>query len=140
MSEPAPLRVALIGYGFAGKTFHAPLIAATPGLELAVVGSSDAAKVAADLPAAAVVADPLQAATDARAELVVVATPNREAAELLHDSGKRARWACLAHLSAENNSPETAVETHGKILGKIRSREMPLHVAGRFDALGILEV
>ncbi|QQP99401.1 oxidoreductase [Lysobacter enzymogenes] len=82
MSEPTPLRVALIGYGFAGKTFHAPLIAATPGLELAVVGSSDAAKVGADLPAVAVVADPLQAATDARAELVVIATPNHSHAPL----------------------------------------------------------
>src|SRR5262245_4381517 len=33
------LRVALIGYGYAGRTFHAPLIRATPGLELAVVCS-----------------------------------------------------------------------------------------------------
>lgn len=82
MSEPAPLRVALIGYGFAGKTFHAPLIAATPGLELALVGSSDAAKVAADFPAATLIADPLQAAIDARAELVVIATPNRSHAPL----------------------------------------------------------
>lgn len=82
MSEPAPLRVALLGYGFAGKTFHAPLIAATPGLRLAVIGSSDAAKAGADFPAAAVVADPLQAATDARAELVVIATPNHSHAPL----------------------------------------------------------
>ena len=31
------LRLGLIGYGYAGKTFHAPLIRATPGLELAAV-------------------------------------------------------------------------------------------------------
>ncbi|QWP75699.1 oxidoreductase [Lysobacter sp. K5869] len=82
MSESAPLRVALIGYGFAGKTFHAPLIAATPGLALSVVGSSDAAKVAADVPGAAVVADPLRAATDPRADLIVIATPNHSHAPL----------------------------------------------------------
>ncbi|MFK3648935.1 oxidoreductase [Lysobacter enzymogenes] len=82
MSETAPLRVALIGYGFAGKTFHAPLIAATPGLALNLIGSSDAAKVAVDFPRAAVVADPLQAATDARADLVVIATPNHSHAPL----------------------------------------------------------
>jgi len=29
------LRVGLIGYGFASKTFHAPLIAGTPDVELA---------------------------------------------------------------------------------------------------------
>ena len=36
------LRVGLIGYGYAGKTFHAPLIGATPGLQLAAVVSRDA--------------------------------------------------------------------------------------------------
>ncbi len=35
------IRVGLIGYGYASKTFHAPLIAGTPGLELAVISSSD---------------------------------------------------------------------------------------------------
>jgi predicted dehydrogenase len=38
------IRVGLIGYGYASKTFHAPLIAGTPGMELAAVSSSDAAK------------------------------------------------------------------------------------------------
>ena len=32
------LRVALIGYGNAGRIFHAPLIGGVPGLELAVAG------------------------------------------------------------------------------------------------------
>jgi scyllo-inositol 2-dehydrogenase (NADP+) len=36
------LRVALIGYGLAGATFHAPVIAATPGLDLAAVVTSNA--------------------------------------------------------------------------------------------------
>lgn len=31
------LRVGLIGYGVAGAVFHAPLVTATPGLELAAV-------------------------------------------------------------------------------------------------------
>ena len=30
-------RVGLIGFGLAGATFHAPLIAATPGLRLAAI-------------------------------------------------------------------------------------------------------
>ncbi len=70
------IRVALIGYGYSGKTLHAPLIAATPGLELTVVGSSDASKVHAGLPKVRVVSDPRAAATDAQADLVVIATPN----------------------------------------------------------------
>ncbi|GAB2521810.1 oxidoreductase [Lysobacter humi (ex Lee et al. 2017)] len=72
----APLHVALLGYGFAGRTFHAPLIGAVPTLRLAYVASSDAARVHADLPDAVVLADPIEAATHAGVDLVVVATPN----------------------------------------------------------------
>ena len=52
------IRVGLIGYGYASKTFHAPLIAGTPGLELAVISSSDETKVKADWPTVAVVSEP----------------------------------------------------------------------------------
>ena len=65
---------------------------------------------------------------------------NRDSAKLLCDSGKRMQWACLAHLSADNNSPAVAVQAHEKILGKARSKRLQLHVAGRYDATGILEV
>jgi predicted dehydrogenase len=75
-------RVALIGYGYAGRTFHAPLIAASPRLELAVVSSRGAGKVHADLPQVEVVADPLRAIEDARIDLVVIASPNDSHAPL----------------------------------------------------------
>ena len=45
------IRVGLIGYGYASKTFHAPLVAGTPGMELAAITSSDETKVHADWPA-----------------------------------------------------------------------------------------
>lgn len=35
-----PLRVGLVGYGVAGRYFHAPLIEATPGLDLAAIATS----------------------------------------------------------------------------------------------------
>ena len=35
-------RVAIIGYGLAGRVFHAPLITATPGLEVAAIVTSNA--------------------------------------------------------------------------------------------------
>lgn len=44
------LNAALVGYGFAGKTFHAPFLTSTPGLSLGWVVSRDAAKVQANLP------------------------------------------------------------------------------------------
>ena len=37
-----PLNVALVGYGYAGRVFHAPLVAHTPGLHLRTVVSRDA--------------------------------------------------------------------------------------------------
>jgi len=72
----ASLRVALIGYGFAGKTFHAPLIRAVPGLVLATVVSSDAGKVHADLPDVSVVAQAGDALADSSIDIVVIASPN----------------------------------------------------------------
>lgn len=72
----APLRVALIGYGFAGKTFHAPLIRSVPGLVLSTVVSRDAAKVHADLPDVAVVASADDVFADSELDVVVIASPN----------------------------------------------------------------
>jgi len=70
------LRVGLIGYGYAGKTFHAPLIAAVPALELAAVASSDASKVHADWPGVTVLATPAELIARDDLDLVVIATPN----------------------------------------------------------------
>jgi len=70
------LRVGLIGYGFASKTFHAPLIAGTPDVELAAISSSDASKVHADWPAVKVVADPQALLDDPTLQLIVIPTPN----------------------------------------------------------------
>ena len=75
----ADLRVAIIGYGLAGRVFHAPLIAATRGLSVASVVTSSPerqAQVARDHPAARMLssADRLWERDDH--DLVVIATPN----------------------------------------------------------------
>lgn len=70
------LKVGLIGYGYAGKTFHAPLISAVPSLELAAVASSDAAKVHADWPGVQVHSSPAELIARDDIDLVVIATPN----------------------------------------------------------------
>ncbi len=70
------LHVALVGYGFVGKVFHAPLIQATPGLVLHTVVSRDAAKVRADWPGVRVVPDAHAAFADPQVDLVVIASPN----------------------------------------------------------------
>ena len=82
------IRVGLIGYGLAGAVFHAPLIAATPGLKLAAIVTRDAARSAqavADHPGAVIVPTPEALWEMApRLDLVVVASPNRTHAPLAH--------------------------------------------------------
>ena len=70
------LNVALVGYGFVGKVFHAPLITNTPGLRLHTVVSGDARKVLVDHPGMQVVAEPEAAFADPGIDLVVIAAPN----------------------------------------------------------------
>lgn len=76
-----PLSAALIGYGYAGKLFHAALIDATPGLHVQVIGSNRPEAVHADRPQA-VVCTPEAAATHADVDLVVIAAPNDRHAPL----------------------------------------------------------
>jgi predicted dehydrogenase len=76
------IRVALIGFGYAGRVFHAPLIAATPGLRLAVIGSRQQDRVSSTYPGAQVVAEPLEAVGHPDVDLVVIATPNDSHAPL----------------------------------------------------------
>jgi hypothetical protein len=46
------------------------------------------------------------------------------------------KWVCLGHLSADNNNPELALNTHREMLGD----RVPLFVAGREAATDVLEV
>jgi predicted dehydrogenase len=80
-----PLRVGLLGYGVAGRVFHAPLLAACPDLELAAVVTASPerrAQLRAEHPRAVALehGDQLwERAGDL--DLVVVATPNRHHVE-----------------------------------------------------------
>ncbi|HEX6354163.1 Gfo/Idh/MocA family oxidoreductase [Actinophytocola sp.] len=74
-------RVGILGYGIGGRVFHAPLVAATPGLTPAVIVTGNAERAAAaraDYPEAEVVSrseDLFDRAGEL--DLVVVSTPNR---------------------------------------------------------------
>ncbi|MFC4083461.1 Gfo/Idh/MocA family oxidoreductase [Amycolatopsis samaneae] len=75
------LRVGILGYGIGGRVFHAPLVAATPGLRPAMIVTGDperAARARADHPGADVVpdADALFSRVG-ELDLIVVSTPNR---------------------------------------------------------------
>src|ERR1700694_3638179 len=76
-----PLRVAIIGYGLAGAVFHAPLIAATDGMAVSAIMTSNPERqqrARADFPAATILASAEYIWQNASSyDLVVVASPNR---------------------------------------------------------------
>ncbi len=74
------MRAAIIGYGLSGRFFHAPLIAATEGLDVAGVLTTSALRreqAAAEHPRVQPVSDLRELWSEIAPDLVVVATPNR---------------------------------------------------------------
>lgn len=121
-----PTRVALIGYGLAGKAFHAPLIRATAGLELVAVVSSRKAEIAADLPVVAVLEALGQALDDPAVDLVVVATPDH-----LHATQALAALSAGKHVVVDKPLAPTLAEARdiaaqakraGKLLSVFHNR------------------
>ena len=78
-NSPEPLRVGLIGFGPAGRFFHAPLLAATPGLALTTIVTSDPTRgdqAASAHPGVRIVAG-AEELWSQDLDLVVVASPNK---------------------------------------------------------------
>lgn len=121
------LRVAIAGYGLAGRAFHAPLVAATDGLQLAAVVTNDPAKreaLAAEHPEAVAVDRLEQALADA--DLVVVASPNRfhvELAEQAIDAGRHVVVdKPLAVTAAQARALDRRARERGVVLAAFHNR------------------
>lgn len=54
---------------------------------------------------------------------------NQECATLLKDYGGGLKWACLSHMSENNNTPELAIKCHRETLGS----RLPLYTASRSE-------
>jgi predicted dehydrogenase len=118
-------RVGLIGYGLGGSVFHAPLIAATPGLGLAAVVTRDPARraqAAREHPNAQLLdgADALWARAS-EIDLVVIASPNGTHAPL-------ALAALEAGLPVVVDKPFAATAAEGRRVAAL-GRERRLMVA-----------
>jgi phosphoribosyl 1,2-cyclic phosphodiesterase len=63
---------------------------------------------------------------------------NIEAAEVLGRAvaEHRLQWACLSHLSGENNHPDVALRTHRAVVAE----KLTLHVADRYQASDIFRI
>ena len=83
------LRVAIVGHGLAGRVFHGPLIAATEGLSVATVMTSNAdrrASAAREYPHAVVVSSMAELWEQPPHDLVVIAAPNAAHAQLAREA------------------------------------------------------
>jgi predicted dehydrogenase len=70
------IRVGVVGFGLAGRVFHAPLVSSVEGLELAAVVERSSDKAAERYPGISIYRSVEELLADASIKLVVVATPN----------------------------------------------------------------
>ncbi len=70
------IRVGLVGFGLAGRVFHAPLISSVEGFELAAVVERNSDKASARYPGITTYRTLSEMLADSSIKLVVVATPN----------------------------------------------------------------
>src|SRR5688572_12330589 len=122
----ADVRVALIGYGLGGASFHAPLIASTPGMRLATIVTRNPerrAQAAREHPTASIV-DSVQAIWDRTQDhdVVVVTTSNDSHAPLAMD-------ALAAGLPVVVDKPFAVTATQAReVIAEARRRNLLLTV------------
>lgn len=80
------IRVGLVGYGPAGRIFHAPLLRAVPAMALTTISTSKADEVAALDPAIHCAGSAAEIFADPAIDLVVIATPSATHAALAADA------------------------------------------------------
>jgi scyllo-inositol 2-dehydrogenase (NADP+) len=80
--EKAEIGVAVVGFGLAGKVFHAPFVSAVPGLRLEAIVQRKGDEAGIAYPKARILRSFEEALGDAAVQLVVVATPNETHYEL----------------------------------------------------------
>ena len=132
MSQAAPLRVVLLGYGLAGRVFHAALIGAEPGLDLIGVVTSDPerqAQVRDDLPGVLVL-DTAEQAWASGAEIAVVATANSA-----HVPQATAALQAGMHVVVDKPLAGSASEAQGLVdLAHAQGRQLHVFQNRRWDS------
>ncbi len=124
------LQVALIGYGSAGRIFHAPLISGMPGLHLNCIVSSQHVAVQQDWPNVRCLASASAALDNPAIDLVVIATPNASHFQL-------AQRALVAgkHVVVDKPCTVTLAETQSLLdLARAQGKVLTVFQNRRFDS------
>lgn len=113
------MNVGLIGYGMSGQVFHAPMIAAVPGLRLMKVVERSANKAKARYPWVEVVPTVQDMLADPKIDLVILTTPNETHFDL-------ARETILAGKHVIVEKPFTAIFQQAQELTNLAKQEQKL--------------
>ena len=127
-TSSAALRVGLIGFGTAGRFFHAPLLATTPGLDLAAIVTSDPERRDLALrtyPGVQVVAK-AEELWPLGLDLVVVASPNKTHVPLASAAIEAGAAVVvdkpLAITSTDGRALVELAKQHGRLLSVFQNR------------------
>ena len=125
-------RVVLLGYGLAGRVFHAPLISAEPGLELIAIVTGDPerqAQARADLPGVTILPTADEAWTSG-ADIAVIATANSA-----HVPQATAALEAGMHVVVDKPLAGTAAEAQALIdLAAAQGRQLHVFQNRRWDS------
>jgi scyllo-inositol 2-dehydrogenase (NADP+) len=108
----AEINTAVIGFGLAGRVFHAPFVSAVPGLRLDAIVQRRGDEAAKAYPEARILRSFEEVLKDAAIQLVVVGTPNETHFSL-------ARQALLAGKHVVIDKPFAATSAEAKELGDL---------------------
>ena len=121
----ADINVVVVGFGLAGRVFHAPFVSAVPGLKLAGIVQRKGDEAAAAYPDVPVLRS-FEDALSSDVDLVVVATPNATHYELARQALLAGKHVVIdkpfAGTSEEARALITAAETGGKIVAPFHNR------------------
>lgn len=110
------IKTGLVGYGYVGQTFHAPLIASIKGLELAAVVSGHPEKVKKDWPDVTVYTKAEDLFHNSDIDLIVLATPNDTHMPLAKEALSLGKHVVV-------DKPFTLTLAEARILAKIASQK-----------------
>ncbi|HEV8637020.1 MAG TPA: Gfo/Idh/MocA family oxidoreductase [Chloroflexota bacterium] len=121
--------VGIVGYGYAGRTFHSYLVRRAPGLELRAIATRDPerrARAAQEQPGVATYATVEELLGDGRIDLVVLATPHDTHCDLATRALAAGKHAVvdkpMAITLAEADRMVEAAEKAGRVLSVFHNR------------------
>ncbi|MFD2329582.1 oxidoreductase [Cohnella sp. GCM10020058] len=127
--ERREIGVGLIGYGFAGRTFHAPVIASVPGLALRSVVERSGERSRERYPWVRVVKEASDLYDDPAIDLIVIATPSTD-----HVRFAREALSAGKHVVVEKPITPSASETDSLMaLAKAQGRMLSVFHNRRWD-------